>query len=384
MKRIRIAFLFILLLAFGVFSALGGAIADRLFVIKPVDAWVKRSSAIEKSAVGFSPMQTSESRLADVAEVLSASVVTVSLSTSQARVKGFYLDSFGQFAVPVVGSQETVKRDIGTGFAVSEDGLIVTNNHVVAEPGGSYKVITKDNREFTVQKIYRDSLNDLAILKIDAKLTPVQLGDSDRLRVGESVIAIGTALGKYRHTVTTGVISGLGRGVFASGGGVTERLDNVIQTDAAINPGNSGGPLIDMNGSVIGVNVATSASGENIGFAIPINTLRESLDTFRKTGEFSRPAMGVRYQVLPKEVAVLNDVPQGAYIRQVIPGSPSEKAGLKTGDIVLKIDGKPVTDETSSVARLIQQKKVGDEVSVEYWRENQTSTVNIKLEEARE
>lgn len=368
------------------FAVCLGAAADRLFGIRFLDILVKRHETFGVAAPALPAIGgRADSRIADVAEAVSESVVTVSLSKSQTQVKGFYLDSFGQFAVPESGSTQTVKQDIGTGFVVDKSGLIVTNNHVVADVTGSYKVITKDNKEYEVQKIYRDALNDLAILKVNANLTPASLGDSEVLRVGQSVIAIGTALGKYRHTVTVGVISGLGRGVLASGGGgITERLDNVIQTDAAINPGNSGGPLLDTNGNVIGVNVATSAMGQNIGFAIPINTLKESLDTFNRTGQFTRPAFGVRYQLLPKEVAILNEVPQGAYIRQVLPGSPAEKVGLAAGDVVLKIDGKEVLDESSSIARLILQKKVGDELNVVYWRQNETKTVIVKLEEAKE
>lgn len=365
-----------------------GALADRLFVIKPLDSIVKRSGddpARSQQSGFLGGVQNLEERIPVITDASSQSVVTISVNKTQTQVKGFYLDPLGQFAVPQQsGSSETVKQDIGTGFVVDKAGLIVTNNHVVGDVTAVYKVITRENKEYQVKKIYRDALNDLAILKVDATLIPLHLGDSEKLKVGQSVIAIGTALGKYRHTVTTGVISGLGRGLYASGGGFSERLDNVIQTDAAINPGNSGGPLINLNGEVIGVNVATSSQGQNIGFAIPIHVVKESLETFQKTGQFDRPSMGVRYQLLPAEVALLNDIPQGAYIREVIPGSPAERAGLLPKDIIVKLNGKPVLDETSSIARVIQFKKIGDTLAVEYWRSGEVKTVELILEKAKE
>ncbi|TSC53199.1 MAG: protease, partial [Microgenomates group bacterium LiPW_16] len=187
------------------------------------------------------------------------------------------LDPFSIFKqVPPSAGGEKVEQDIGTGFIILADGMIVTNKHVVADTSAKYRVITKDDKTYEVVKIYRDPVNDLAILKIEATgLKPVEMGDSSKLKVGQFVIAIGTALGEFRNTVTTGVISGLGRGITAGSPfeGYVERLDNVIQTDAAINPGNSGGPLLNSAGQVIGVNIAVAASGQNIGFAIPINVI---------------------------------------------------------------------------------------------------------------
>jgi S1-C subfamily serine protease len=231
-------------------------------------------------------------------------------------------------------------------------------------------------------------VNDLAILKVSPPaggLKAVVLGDSNNLKVGQVVIAIGTALGEFRSTVTTGVISGLGRGIDAGSpfGGMLERLDNVIQTDAAINPGNSGGPLLNSLGQVVGVNVAMSNAGENIGFAIPINVIKESIDNFNATGKFSRPFLGVRYQMLDQRTAILNSVPQGAYVVEVIEGSPAEKAGVKENEIVVKIDGEQL-DENNSLAEVIGKKKVGDEVSLEIYRDEETVKVKAKLEEAGE
>ena len=197
-----------------------------------------------------------ESAVINVVEKTSPSVVTVSAKTASRRILEF--SPFGGITPRQQGGEP---QDIGSGFIVSADGLVVTNKHVVSVANASYKVITKDNKEYDVKEINRDPANDIAILKIDASgLSPVELGDSTNLKVGQFVIAIGTALGEFRHTVTTGVISGLGRGITAGSAleGFVERLDDVIQTDAAINPGNSGGPLMNSSGQVIGINVAVA------------------------------------------------------------------------------------------------------------------------------
>ena len=182
--------------------------------------------------------------------------------------------------------------------------------------------------------------------------------------------------------MTTGVISGLGRGITAgSPFEGSERLDNVIQTDAAINPGNSGGPLFNSSGEVIGVNVAVSQEGQNIGFALPINLAKQSIDNFRTTGEFERPYLGVAYQMLTKQAALLNEVPQGAYVREVVAGSPAEKSGIRPGDIIVEIDGRKMVDEKDiTLVELINKKKIGETVKVKIWREGKEETFDVVLE----
>lgn len=372
-------------------SFFGGAIADRVFVIRPLDAFIKRSSfgsipatANPNAQVYSLPAVTSGSAV-DVAEQASKSVVSVSISqrarTSQRVIDPF--DPFSFFRRPSSDSQtpaEPVKQDIGTGFVVDSQGLIVTNRHVVDDASGEYYVVDKDDKEYRVTNIYRDPTNDIAILKIEgASLPALALGDSDQIKVGQPVVAIGTALGEFRHTVTTGVVSGLGRGITAGDpfGGSVESLENVIQTDAAINPGNSGGPLLDSTGSVIGVNVAVSQSAQNIGFAIPINTIKASLQNFNQTGQFNRPFMGIRYQTISEQAALTNEVPQGAYLVEVVPNSSAATAGLQVGDIVTEFDGKKVKDE--DLAKLINTKKIGDQVTVKYWRDNQERTAQVTL-----
>lgn len=282
------------------------------------------------------------------------------------------------------------EQDIGTGFIVSESGLIVTNKHVVSNTQAKYKVITKDDKEYEVKEISRDPSNDIAILKIDpkdhpdSKLKPVELGDSISLKVGQFVIAIGTALGEFRHTVTTGVISGLGRGIVAGSvyEGYVERLDNVIQTDAAINPGNSGGPLLNSAGQVIGINVAVAQGAQNIGFAIPVNVFKDSLSKFNETGRFpAKPFLGVRYQIIDKKTALANGVPQGAYVIEVVESSPAEEAGILADDIIVEIDGQKL-DSDKSLSDIVSSKKPGDKIKILIWRNEEEKELTATLGEA--
>jgi len=284
-------------------------------------------------------------------------------------------------AASTVVTVSTMEKDIGTGFIISNDGLIVTNKHVVADTTLKYKVIIGKSEIVEVVNIYRDPLNDLAILKINkTNLVPVELGDSDKLKVGQSVIAIGTALGEFRSTVTKGVISGLGRGITAGSQETgTEKLDNVIQTDAAINPGNSGGPLFDSSGKVIGVNVATSQNGQSIGFALPINLIKTSVENFKSTGEFERPYLGVAYKMISKEIATKNNVPVGALVEKLTDGGPASKSDIRIGDIITKIDGQQLIED-GDIVKIIEKRKIGDTIEVTLWRENREKVVGVKLE----
>lgn len=366
-----------------------GALADRLFVIKPLDALAPRNNQSHNLVQDqkTNPLRQllesgSQVSVADVAEEASKSVVTVSVKRQQQilRPGGFGFFGFG-FGVPT-GETEEVQQDIGTGFVVDSSGLVVTNKHVVTDSNVEYLVIDKDGVEYEVENIYRDPVNDLAILSISSEnLPPLALGNSDEIRVGEPVIAIGTALGEFRHTVTTGVISGLGRGIQAQGMMGTETLENVIQTDAAINPGNSGGPLLSSTGEVIGVNVAVSAAAENIGFAIPINVVKASLDNFNQTGQFDRPFLGVRYQVISREAALANEVPQGAYLIEVVDGSLASEAGLQEGDILTKFNNEEINAE-NDLAKILNSLRIGQRVDLEYWRDGQRNQVQVTLRSA--
>lgn len=323
-----------------------------------------------------------ESVVIDIVKNVGPSVVTV--AEDSPRQQPIPFGPFSIFETPQ--EEDEGPQNIGTGFIVSEDGLVITNKHVVSARGASYQIITASDKKYNVKNIYRDPSNDIAILKIEPadnagnKLTPVTLGTSDNLQVGQFVVAIGTALGQFSNTVTTGVVSGLGRGITAGNEfqGFVERLDNVIQTDAAINPGNSGGPLLSASGEVIGINTAVAAAGQNVGFALPINIAKNSLDNFNKTGQFNRPFLGVSYRMISRQAALLNEVPQGAYIEEVIKDSAADKAGVKVGDIITKLDDKKL-EEDKDLAGIIASKKVGDKIKIEIWRDGQTIVVEATL-----
>lgn len=370
-------------------AVFGGAVADRLFGSQILDRFFPRQNGLP-SVITRQKVLTEESVVIDVAENVSPSVVTVG-ATKTRRVIDFFesnpfSDPFGFFRQPQ-GRQEEVEQDVASGFIIDANGLVVTNKHVVGDLQAKYKIITKDNQEHEIQKIYRDPTNDLAILKINANnLKPAELGNSDDLKVGQFVIAIGTALGEFRHTVTTGVISGLGRGITAGSPfeSYAEQLDNVIQTDAAINPGNSGGPLLNSAGQVIGVNVAVAAQGENIGFALPIDVVKEAIKNFNQTGQFSRPFLGIRYRMIGRDLALLNEVPQGAYVVEVVEDSPADEAGIKKGDIITHFNGEKISEENGGLAKLINQKKVGERISLKIWRDGEELETTATLEEIGE
>jgi len=343
---------------------------------------------------------TEESITIDIVKKAGPSVVTVSgTSTAPQANNGSPFDfgpfgGFFNFGNPGGSNQPDQSQpaqpdSIGSGFIISGDGLIVTNKHVVSDTTMKYQVVTSDDKKYTVQKIYRDPLNDIALIKIDPgenpgkSLTPLSLGDSSHLQVGQYVVAIGTALGEFRNTVTTGIVSGLGRGITAGSPyeGSVEQLDNVIQSSAAINPGNSGGPLINSAGQVIGVNTAVSQSGQNIGFAIPINVIKDSLNNFNQTGKFDRPYLGVEYKTISKDLALLNDLPEGAYVQSVVQGSPADKAGIQQGDILMKIDGQRITDQ-DQLSTYIAKKKVGDTITITLYRDSKQMDVQATLETA--
>ncbi|MEI8232967.1 MAG: trypsin-like peptidase domain-containing protein [bacterium] len=359
---------------------LSGAVSQKIWglpLLKNLSGNVKTSEVFNQKVVN------EESVVTDVAEHVSPAVVTISYNKKTPVMQQYFLDPFGMFGGQRATGETTSEQvDIGSGFIVDKSGLVVTNKHVVSSgTQADYKVILKDDSEHQVEKIWRDPVNDLAILKISGEeFDATEMGDSDNLKVGNFVVAIGTALGEFRHTVTTGVISGLGRGIIAGDGFTgSEKLDNVIQTDAAINPGNSGGPLLNSSGQVIGVNVAVSQSANSIGFALPINVVKASLQNFNETGQFDRPFFGVRYQMIDKEQGILNKVPSGAYIVEVVKDSSADKAGLMKGDIITKFDGKDMVDSEVGLVELLSKKKIGDKVEVEYYREKETKKVSVEL-----
>lgn len=274
--------------------------------------------------------------------------------------------------------------NIGSGFIVDPSGMIVTNQHVVSNLNSSYKVITEDGTEYEVKEIVRDDINDVAIIKIEAEgLNPVDLGDSDALLQGQTVVAIGTPLGEYAGSVTTGVISGLNRSVTTGSGSffsTAKTFENVIQTDAAINPGNSGGPLLNSSGEVIGVNFATTAGADNISFALPINFVKERLDEYRTFGKFIKPYIGIEYQMISEaEARYYQGLVAGAFVRNVVQDGPADQGGVKRADIITKMNGDSVT---GSFAAMIQQFDVGEEITLEVLREGEYLELKVVLQEA--
>jgi len=342
----------------------------------------KLSSSSEKKVVVYE-----ESVITKIVEEALPSVVTIGVKKTIATGDFFTIDPFDFFSPfrRIPGQQRKIEQNIGSGFIISDDGLILTNKHVVSDTEATYQVLTYDKKKYDVEKIYRDPLNDLAILKINPKekLKPLKLGDSSNLKLGQLVIAIGTPLGEFTNTVTSGIISGLGRGITAGSPleGYVEKLDNVIQTDAAINPGNSGGPLLNSSGEVIGINTAIAAEGQNIGFAIPINVAKELIKNFEKRGGvFERPFLGVRYKMIDRQTALLNDVVEGAYVVEVVKGSPAEKAGIEVEDIITEFDGKKIKgSDDQSLAKLILEKRIGETVSLKVWRNGETITLSVTL-----
>jgi len=283
----------------------------------------------------------------------------------------------------------------GTGFLISSDGYIITNKHVVDAGGedGEYRIILNSGKEYYAQLIDQDKLYDLAVLKIfDKDLPFVELGDSDNLKVGMSVIAIGNALGQYENSVTKGIVSALGRRVTASDiSGKTETLDNVIQTDAKINVGNSGGPLIDLYGRVVGINTAVESSGSAIGFSIPINDVRSAIKSVKEKGRIMRPRLGLMYKMIDSEIALDNKLSlnKGAWINSgdkdispILPNSPAERAGLREGDVIFEINAIKIEGKTTLLS-VIQKYKVGDKIGLKLMRGNKIMIIKLILDELK-
>ncbi len=304
------------------------------------------------------------------------------------------------FNIPQYRQNGTEKKNIGggSGFFVSSDGLIVTNKHVVDQKDVEYTVFTNDGKKHIAKVIARDPVLDIALIKIDPPagggFPYLSLGNSDSLQVGQSVIAIGNALGEYRNTVSVGVISGLARSVVAGdASGKTELLDKVIQTDAAINPGNSGGPLLDLSGRVIGVNVAIAQGSQNIGFALPINSIKSAIESVKATGKIIRPYLGVRYVAVNAEMKDVNNlsVDYGVLVKAgqnqnelaVIPGSPADKAGIIENDIILEVNGVKLDDKTT-LASLVREKNIGDVINLKILNKGVEKNVQVTLEAAKD
>ena len=323
------------------------------------------------------------SSFADLAERLMPSVVNISTTTTVTTngnpFPGFkfppgspFEDMFKEFGTP----QTRKSSALGSGFIISEKGIVITNNHVIQD---SEDIVVRvgGDKEYKATIIGQDPLSDIAVLQIVSKekFIPVKFGDSDKARIGDWVIAIGNPFG-LGGTVTAGIISARNRSIGLS------RYEDYIQTDASINSGNSGGPLFDMNGDVVGINTAILGKGGSIGigFSIPSNNAQKVVDQLIEFGETKRGWLGVRIQLVTKEIADVEklDEPRGALVASVAKKSPSDKAGIKAGDIILEFNGTEI-NEMKELPKIVAQTKVGKIVEVKIWRNKKEIIKKIKL-----
>lgn len=382
--------------------AFGLVIAVTVIGIGGYLLYTKKVSVLSaQTAVVNGAASTQEALVTGAIEHANPAVVSIIITKDVPVMERYYERiPFGDgtvLRVPQVRQNGTQEREVGggSGFLVSADGLIVTNKHVVEDTGASYTVFTNDGKKYDVSVVARDPSLDIAVLKVkdtapSGGFPYLTFGDSSILKLGQSAIAIGNALGEFRNSVSVGVISGLARQVTAGDDtGRSEELENVIQTDAAINSGNSGGPLLDLHGQVVGVNVAVASNAENIGFALPADAVKTVVSSVQQFGEIRRPYLGVRYVAINAQLATENklSVDYGAYIQAgdngeqaVLPHSPAAKAGLKAGDSIISINGVSLKDQ--SLASVVRTLQIGQTVTVEYMRGAQKMTANVTLEKA--
>jgi serine protease Do len=341
----------------------------------PVTLDVGKAFALPAEGVSATPAS-----FADLAEKLSPTVVNISTTKMIKGRSGFFGrdDAFRRF-FGEMPEREYKQKSLGSGFIISSDGYIFTNNHVI-EKADKIRVRLSDGKEYDAEIKGKDPNTDIALIKINPgnTLPAVQFGNSDKLRVGDWVFAIGNPFG-LDHTVTAGIVSAKGR-VIGSG-----PYDNFIQTDASINPGNSGGPLFNLNGEVVGINTAIVAQAQGIGFAIPINTAKTIIHDLKTRGSVTRGWLGISVQDITEDIAEtlkLKDR-KGALVGHVFYGDPADKAGIKTGDIIIEIGGKEIRDShelLQKVAVLI----VGEKVKVKIRRDGGEKIFEITVGERKD
>ncbi|MDO8496535.1 MAG: trypsin-like peptidase domain-containing protein [bacterium] len=334
----------------------------------------------------------------DSVKKVAPAVVSIVISKHLPKIKSLYPAPFmNPFMFGDVDPSQTEKVKVGggSGFIVHPDGLLLTNKHVVFDADSEYTIITTDGSEYPGKVVSRDPINDIAVVKINMKGLPfVRLGNSSKLEPGQTVIAIGNALGMFSNTVSKGIISGLSRKISASlgTGGQMEHLRGVLQTDVAINQGNSGGPLINLEGEVIGINTAIIYGAQNIGFSIPINWAKQDLEDIIKHGRIIKPFIGLQYVMLNKALqkqytlstdhgalVVRDHVPDSV---AVVPNSPAHKAGVVENDIITALNGEELTED-KDLQDMIQKCTVGDDIELKVIRKNETLNLKTKLVERK-
>lgn len=303
----------------------------------------------------------------------------------------FGFDNF--FMIP--RGKKKMKVGGGSGFIVDSSGIVLTNRHVVSDPAAEYVVVLNEEEKCEAKVLARDQIHDVAILKINKKSLPtISLGDSAKLELGQTAVAIGNVLGAFRDTVSVGVVSGLSREISAGDVNTKKitKLRGLIQTDAAINPGNSGGPLIDMNGKAIGINTAMVFFAENVGFALPINNAKKDLADLKKYGRLRQPFLGVRYILLNKELQKRFNLPidRGALVisepapegKAVIAGSAGDKAGIKEGDVILEVQNVKIS-EKNPLEVILEKCKIGQTISLKTFRNGKEIICRTVLDERK-
>lgn len=288
---------------------------------------------------------------------------------------------------------ETIRFGGGSGFVVESDGIIATNVHVIIRDHLNYEVTTSDGKKYQAQLVATDPVDDVAFLKVatDSRMPTLTLGDSSKIKLGQSVYAVGNVLGLFQNTVSSGIVSGLARSIEAQSEAFNENLRGLIQTDAAINPGNSGGPLIDSAGNVIGINTASVLMAENIGFAIPINVIKKDLEQIKKYGRITKPFLGIRYVMVDSYVRDSLKLPvnYGAIAlspsverEAIVKNSPAHKAGVRENDIILEINETKLTPQFS-LQDFLETAKIGQKIALKILRKNKEVKLVAVLEERK-
>lgn len=390
-NRHLIIFLIILSFLTGIVGGVGG-----IALVASSPTLQKSIGITNEGGINFPAQQKTEnisvkedSAVISAVKKVSPAVVSV-IFTKDVKV----INPFGNlFGTP--DEQVQQQQGGGSGLIITSEGLIATNKHVASVDGAQYSVITQDGKKYDAKVVSKDPISDFAILKIEAKDLPtVEFGDSDNLDIGQRVIAIGNALGEFQNTVTVGVLSGKERTLTAaeSSGSNAESLEGLLQTDAAINEGNSGGPLVNLKGQVIGMNTAMAAKGqaEGLGFAIPINSLKAAIDSIKKTGKIIRPYLGIRYIMVDQKIAAIKGMNEDKGVlvagdqtnnqAAVVKDSPADKAGIKEGDVILKINGDEISQDNPLVG-LLGKHQPGDEVTLRVLRDGKEMDVKVKLGE---
>lgn len=342
---------------------------------------------------------TEKSPIVEIAKKVCPAVITIVISKDLPKIEGFYFFPFGEknLVVPKIdgkNKKERTKIGGGSGFIVSADGYIITSNHVVSDTEAEYTVILDPQKKYPAKVLSRNPIQDIAVLRIEGKEFPfLELGDSETIDIGETVLAVGNPLGEFHDTISAGIVSGLSRFITAQDGfnGTSSRLKGLIQTDAAINPGNSGGPLVNMEAKAIGVNTAMVMGAQNLGFAIPISYAKKDLEEVQKFGKIKRPFLGIKYIILNKELSQQNkiDIDYGALVIRerlgedaVVPGSAAAKAGLKEFDIILEANGEKITDK-NPLSETLDKYQVGQEINLKVSRNKKEMNLKIKLDEKK-